>query len=618
MTAGLTVCEGLYHPSQFNWLVYKASSGGLSCPDSDARISYYSVSGYPTLTFDGTETIVGAAADAVDGRYYIPIIDAHHAQSVPLAIAITDYSFTMGSAYAEAKVKLFGELANIASTYIRIAVVENNLLYSGTTYNNVLRDMLPDQALTISQTGQEQVVNVTIPMSGSWNPDNLWLIAFVQRDTDKYIHNSTSSKLGEFAVMTGVTGPQQVFADGGVAEFGPVNFLNVGLASDTFDISLDLSFLPDGWDAHMTYDGQDLTEVQIALDMFESASLTIAMQTGTVGSGRVVLNVYSHGAGEVVESLDFVALAAGTDFLVIADDGGAGHAYTAYAPALDPTGKTYAIWDRGLAPISGGDLADYDAVIWASGSNNATLQANDRAALDEYIFGGGRLILAGEDLIESLQLQGGSAALWYQMRLRFNLASGNSNNLQLVGVDGDDIGDGLSFTLTGGDPDQPAIIVGQPVEPSLFYGNNQPAVLRTTYGAYKVVYLPFGLERVPTQDIRNLLAQRSLAWLGVLGPTPVQDVPGAAFALRQNAPNPFNPSTVIGFRTDGTGAVRLEVFNARGQLVRVLTDEVLPAGEHSVAWDGRTDSGERAASGMYFYRLSRAGEQITRKMALIK
>ncbi len=419
MTAGLTVCENEFHPSQFNWLVYKASSGGLSCPDSDARIAYYSVSGYPTAKFDGTTTVVGAPADAIDGRYYRPIINAGNAQSVPLALAISDYGFEMGSAFAEVKLRLFGDLDNITNSFVRIAVVENNLVHSGTTYHNVLRDMLPNQPLTISQNGQEQTVNVAIPMNAAWNVNNLWLIAFVQRDGDRYIFNSTSSKVGEFAVMAGVDGPRQVIADGESVTFGEVTMLNVGFSADVFDVSLDTSALPAGWSAYMTYGGQDLTEFQVSLEPFDAAQLTVTMLTGESGSGRVAVNMFSQGAGSVVESIDFVALAGGTDLLVIADDAGAGHAYTSYAPALDTTGKTYAIWDRSLAPVTAAALSGYQAVVWTCGSNDAALPLADRQAIDSYLFAGGRLILAGEDIMQSLFTQGGTARIWYELRLRF-------------------------------------------------------------------------------------------------------------------------------------------------------------------------------------------------------
>jgi hypothetical protein len=78
-------------------------------------------------------------------------------------------------------------------------------------------------------------------------------------------------------------------------------------------------------------------------------------------------------------------------------------------------------------------------------------------------------------------------------------------------------------------------------------------------------------------------------------------LPGS-FALRQNFPNPFNPSTVIPYVL-GTGVhVRLSVISSLGQEMRVLVDQYQEAGEYRLTFDA---SG--LASGMYFYRL-RAGE----------
>jgi hypothetical protein len=71
-----------------------------------------------------------------------------------------------------------------------------------------------------------------------------------------------------------------------------------------------------------------------------------------------------------------------------------------------------------------------------------------------------------------------------------------------------------------------------------------------------------------------------------------------SFALAQNFPNPFNPSTTIRYALPEAGVVRLVVFNAVGQRVADLVDEAQAAGYHDVRFDGSTLS-----SGVYFYRL---------------
>ncbi|MBE0566974.1 MAG: T9SS type A sorting domain-containing protein, partial [Krumholzibacteria bacterium] len=98
------------------------------------------------------------------------------------------------------------------------------------------------------------------------------------------------------------------------------------------------------------------------------------------------------------------------------------------------------------------------------------------------------------------------------------------------------------------------------------------------------------------------------------------DLPGPApsIFLEQNVPNPLNPATVIAFSVPREGAVRLQVFDLQGRVVRTLVDGVRSAGRHEVSWDGRDERGGQAASGTYLYRLVAAGEVTGRKLTLVK
>jgi hypothetical protein len=85
-----------------------------------------------------------------------------------------------------------------------------------------------------------------------------------------------------------------------------------------------------------------------------------------------------------------------------------------------------------------------------------------------------------------------------------------------------------------------------------------------------------------------------------------------------NFPNPFNPSTTIKMNLPKAGDVSLKVFNVRGELVRTLVDGRMDAGEHSIIWDGKANSGNQSASGIYFYETRANGEVKINKMALVK
>ena len=94
-----------------------------------------------------------------------------------------------------------------------------------------------------------------------------------------------------------------------------------------------------------------------------------------------------------------------------------------------------------------------------------------------------------------------------------------------------------------------------------------------------------------------------------------------AFALYQNVPNPFNPTTVIRYDVpSGGGVVSLRIYDVGGRLVRHEAPGVLNAGEHAVTWNGVDQNGAPVGSGIYFVRLflDRVAIGETLKTSLLK
>jgi len=115
--------------------------------------------------------------------------------------------------------------------------------------------------------------------------------------------------------------------------------------------------------------------------------------------------------------------------------------------------------------------------------------------------------------------------------------------------------------------------------------------------------------------------EQQLAIICLVGqPTAISnpDVPYQGSNLDQNHPNPFNPVTQIDFYIAAAGKTVMKIFDVRGQLVRTLMNEPLPAGNHSVVWDGSDDAGRGVASGAYFYQLETNGRIMTKKSLLVK
>ena len=93
---------------------------------------------------------------------------------------------------------------------------------------------------------------------------------------------------------------------------------------------------------------------------------------------------------------------------------------------------------------------------------------------------------------------------------------------------------------------------------------------------------------------------------------------GSEILLEQNYPNPFNQVTQIAFYLANSDLVRLDIYNIRGQKVRKLVDQNLTAGGHVIRWDGKNDSGENVATGVYLYRLSATAGTLCKKLTFIK
>lgn len=93
----------------------------------------------------------------------------------------------------------------------------------------------------------------------------------------------------------------------------------------------------------------------------------------------------------------------------------------------------------------------------------------------------------------------------------------------------------------------------------------------------------------------------------------------ATFALDQNFPNPFNPSTTISFTVPSTAVVSLDIYNIVGQKVRTLINaSSYDQGYWSVVWDGTSDAGMIVPSGTYISRLTTPDGVLTHKMVMLK
>ncbi|UCE18768.1 MAG: T9SS type A sorting domain-containing protein [Gemmatimonadota bacterium] len=152
--------------------------------------------------------------------------------------------------------------------------------------------------------------------------------------------------------------------------------------------------------------------------------------------------------------------------------------------------------------------------------------------------------------------------------------------------------------------------------------------------AIGIVNVVLGLGQCPPQGCKSILTAEGKAFLEGLRPyltaadferfmvklEQVELIP-SHFALYQNFPNPFNPTTSIQYTVVSDEApphVTLRIFNLLGQEVRILVNEVKEPGYYTVTWDGKGENGIDVPSGIYFYRLKTETFAAIRKMILMK
>jgi flagellar hook assembly protein FlgD len=134
------------------------------------------------------------------------------------------------------------------------------------------------------------------------------------------------------------------------------------------------------------------------------------------------------------------------------------------------------------------------------------------------------------------------------------------------------------------------------------------------------VPLPGGRYTSGAADRANLLSN-VMEYFGrpATGPgTGVTNGALPAASLGYAHPNPFNPTTTIEFSTPTRGRVTARIYDLAGRLVATPVDEALDPGPHLISWDGRTDDGRSAPSGVYFVKVMGPGLDATRKLVLLK
>jgi len=209
------------------------------------------------------------------------------------------------------------------------------------------------------------------------------------------------------------------------------------------------------------------------------------------------------------------------DVMIIDDDGG--DPYEDYfTEALDTAGRSYGVWNRGLSTLPAEIALHYGTLIWNVGWAFPSLDADDKLFVANYLADGNSLFLSGQDIGWEMNDPGGDPdPVWYQTYLHASYVRDDTNILDLDGVPGDPITDGLTLHIAGGTgannqtyPDEIAAADADATVILNYQGDGGGAIRSTdSVTGAKVVYTGFGFEGIADAQDRHDLLIAALDWL---------------------------------------------------------------------------------------------------------
>jgi hypothetical protein len=489
--------------------------------------------------------------------------------------------------------------------------------------------LTPETVSALSAPGDSVVIYKEFTIDSTWNYGELHVAVFLEDTTPPLVINSQ--------IMPDPYSNRFVHTDRRATEidlFGEAIYHTVlensGIFPDTISVNIANVELPDGigtfdWVSYYcdTSGACHFGPHDYVLESGEKETLDIHLldSVGTT-TGLAVTELTAVNANDPLSiSVESFSTFVGKPSILVVDDDG-GVAFESYLQnALTDTGYVYQSWDtssQGRPDLV--ELSSYWAVLWTTANDGGLgLDVDDENKLVEYLDSGGNLMLASMNYLSGRV----DTTAFITDYLHIDSWLNDNGGFVMTGVASDPISDGMSLSLFGG-AFQPAgsdaVVVSSPAE-VIFTAPPGNKGIKVAESGHKVVFLSFPFECVKVDaaypNNQKTLVKRILDWFET--PSGAEGGEMHRLALGQNYPNPFNPVTSVAFTVpEGAGRVTLTVHNVKGQVVRTLVDEELPAGPSVAVWDGTDGSGRSLASGVYFARLTAKDESATRKMTLLK
>ncbi len=468
--------------------------------------------------FDGADEIVGAGDDdAANAASYMNVVLSRYFDPAPVSINIDSFDPATGN--VSATVEMYSESLSLSSTPILFALVEDDVSGENT---RITRKIISD-TISLSGAGNAATFNETFAVDSGWNAANLQVVAFIQQADKKILQAGSTYDRPEYMIRAMTASDRIVFGSSSSFEFDPITVKNVGL-SDNFSIRVVVDDAPfPGWSVSFRDAGGTVHTGSYAFILNAEASTTFSAIVNPASRGYISYH-FEISSPNLSKNLDIPMgyLTDDIDVLLIDDDGG--NDYEDYfTAALAHTGKAYGVWDLSVGKLPAA-AQSIPMLIWNVGLGYPSLDPTDRGFLEQYLDAGGALFISGQDVGWDLNDSASSNRdpTFYHDYLHADYLADDTNIMDIDGIPGDPVSDGLMLHIAGGDgadnEDYPSRIAPHDADATgifSYHGQAWTAAIRSvdSVSSARIVYLAFGYEAIDNSADRTALMRSATQWL---------------------------------------------------------------------------------------------------------
>jgi len=584
---------------------------------SDYMAAIYGISAYPTLFFDFN----AASTSDVDDMYY-DCLDRFRTAS-DLTIDLRYNPVTM---ICTAEINV---LAPIEGTNNRLmfTLVEDNLLYGGYTHNQIMRDIFPfnpdtSSGLVVDLTSiGVQTFEQEIDFSNVDVQDNCWIVVHIQNRAPGgggALYQGAKEPVYQYGFELEKERKIVSHLESNVDDSQSLVLKNTKYNEDSYTVETSID-APAAWTLTTSVGGEIFSgTTTVVLPGYDETSLTVNYNTnGISGFAKIDFSITSSelGGDPIVGK---IWIYSGSNVLLVDSDNGAFYE-DYYLSSIEHSDRIPYYYEKDEEGTPALDfMNNFEAIVWFTGTKwQNVLTEEDMTNISGFLDSGKNLFVTGMEI--GYDLGGGAesdgtpvtAHPFYSGYLHAGFSLDVAASTDVYGVAGDEISDGIDFSISGGDgannQDYPDVItaVGG-ADPIFSYGSvgdtNRAGIKYS--GSYKICYLSFGFEGIDNETSRDNLMYNILTWFGVsLGITEKNLIAKPDLSIIEVAPNPFNSACRITFeKIENVG-----IFDIKGNLIDTVNKDQL-------FWMPKED----VPSGLYIISDLNGEKKVFQKITFIK